>query len=66
MGKLHAAFDFCLNYPTPIMRPSTLAAGLGVRKDDARGLVRILAWLGILERKETPSNGVYYRINKAV
>ena len=66
MGKLQAAFDFCLNYPTPIMRPSTLAAGLGVRKDDARGLVRILAWLGILERKETPSNGVYYRINKVV
>ena len=66
MDKLQAAFSFCLNYPTPIMRPSVLADGLGIRKDDARGLVRILAWLGVLERKETPSNGVYYRINKAV
>lgn len=64
MNNLHQAFSFCMNHPTPIMRPSVLADGLSIRKDDARGLVRVLAWLGVLERKETPSNGVYYRINK--
>lgn len=66
MDKLQLAFSFCIEYPTQVMRPSVLAEGLGIRKDDARGLVRILSWLGVLERKETPHNGVYYRINKAV
>jgi hypothetical protein len=66
MDKLQEAFDFCLKHPTPIMRPAVLADGINVRKDAARGLVRVLVWLGVLERKETPSNGVYYWINKQV
>lgn len=62
MDKLQSAYDAVMNYEGGIIRTSTLAGILDIRKDYARGLVRSLAWLGVLKRADSASHGTHYYI----
>lgn len=60
MEKLSSAYAFVIKRTQ--VRNKDLVDGLGINKMEARGVIRLLEWLGVLHRHESLANGVHYTV----